>query len=56
MGRRILMSKIKIYLGVNRTVTEAELVEDRPLSVLVRLDDGKVIKRKKSTQVAQEGK
>ena len=45
---------IKIYLGKDRTVVDAELIETRPTTVLVRLADGNVIKRKKSTQVVQE--
>jgi hypothetical protein len=47
--------KINVYLGHNDTkrVVEAELVEDRKHSVLVKLTDGNVIKRKKSTQVVK---
>jgi len=45
---------IKIYLGATREVVEAELVEDRKFSVLVKLADGNIIKRKKSTQVVKE--
>jgi hypothetical protein len=47
-------TKIKVYLGATREVVEAELVEDRELSVLVKLADGNVIRRKKSTQVVKE--
>jgi hypothetical protein len=52
------MKKIQVYLGegTNRHVVEAELVEDRPSSVLVKLDDGNIIKRKKSRQVVNEQK
>ena len=47
---------IKIYLGNGETKreVEAELVEDRKHSVLVKLADGNVIKRKKSTQVVND--
>lgn len=50
------MKNIEIYLGFKDTkrIVTAELVEDRTHSVLVKLPDGNVIKRKKSTQVVQE--
>ena len=50
------MSTIKIYLGHGETKreVEAEMVEDRTHSVLVKLADGNIIKRKKSTQVVKE--
>jgi len=50
------MSTIKIYLGHGETKreVEAEVMSDRTYSVLVRLEDGNIIKRKKSTQVVKE--
>jgi uncharacterized protein YwbE len=54
--RYLMAEKIKVYLGNGevKRVVEADLVEDRPHSVLVKLEDGNVIKRKKSTQVVKE--
>ena len=48
--------KIKIYLGKERQIVEVELIEVRETTVLVRLADGNIIKRKKATQVVQEEK
>lgn len=45
---------IKIYLGKERKIVEAELIQDRKKSVLVRLADGNVIVRKKSRQVVND--
>jgi len=49
-----MSKKIKIYLGKDRTIVEAELIEDRALTVFVRLADGNTIKRKKASQVVKE--
>ena len=48
------METIKIYLGQDKRVVEVELVENREKNVLVKLPDGNIIKRKKSTQVVKE--
>jgi len=45
------VEKIKIYLGKERHIVEADLVEDRKTTVLVKLPDGNVIKRKKISQI-----
>ncbi len=45
--------KIKVKLQPDQIVM-AELLEDRPLSVVVKLPDGNIIVRKKFRQVDQE--
>lgn len=52
------MKKIKIYLNTKkegkRKIVNAELLEDRTKTVLVRLPDGNVIVRKKNRDVVKE--
>ena len=57
------METIKVYVDnrkdgvvIGRKVVEAELVENRSTSVIVRLPDGNVIKRKKSRDIVVEEK
>jgi hypothetical protein len=51
-----MSEKIKVYLGHGETKREVEvaLVKDRPKSVLVKLEDGNVIVRKKSRQIVKD--
>ena len=50
--------KVKIFLddrqNGGRRLVEAELVEDRPTTVFVRLPDGNLITRKKSRDLPKE--
>lgn len=52
------MKKVQVLLDdkVNggRKVVEAELIEDRPTTVKVKLPDGNVITRKKSRDLPRE--
>ena len=45
------MKIIKVYLGRPQQVVEAELVEDKGTTCMVKLPDGNIIKRKKKSQV-----
>jgi len=48
------METVKVYLGKEKKVVEVELVDERGTTIMVKLPDGNVIKRKKSTQVVKE--
>ncbi len=52
------MKKIKVYLNTKvegkRKVVNAELIEDRKDSVVVKLPDGNIIKRRKNRDVVKE--
>lgn len=53
------MKKVRVYLDdrVNNTrkLVEAELIEDRSTTIVVKLLDGHVITRKKSRDLPKEG-
>lgn len=48
------MNKIKIYLGKEREIVEAELIEDRKITIKVKLPDGNIIIRKKKRDIVGE--
>jgi hypothetical protein len=43
---------MKVY--INKKIVEAEIIEERPKSFLVKLSDGHIIIRKKSRHVVKE--
>ena len=52
------MRRVKVYLDASRKgdrkLVEAELIEDRPTTLVVRLPDGNVITRKKNRDLPKE--
>ncbi len=54
---------MKVYINnidkgkiVGRKLVEAELIKDNPITVVVRLEDGNIITRKKSRDLPKEEK